>query len=223
MNTKKYYLHNGSEQEGPFDFEELKAKNISKETQIWYEELPDWISAGSIVELNDFFKQNTPPPIPPKKDSNSKAANEKKKTESWRSIFIKTALVSSAIFGGLFLFSSLDKNENQSYYENKMTVAQIEESEPLRFLRVEGKYNESFWGSEIKIEGAIINKATVSDYKDVTIRVTYYSKTKSNLGHKDHTIYEIFSPTSTTPFKFRVDNYKDVKIIDLDIVDAKPN
>ena len=27
---KKYYLHNGTESSGPFDIEELKAKNITK-------------------------------------------------------------------------------------------------------------------------------------------------------------------------------------------------
>ena len=27
---KKYYLHNGTDQQGPFDIEDLKTKNITK-------------------------------------------------------------------------------------------------------------------------------------------------------------------------------------------------
>lgn len=34
---KKYYLHDGTEQFGPFDLDELKTKNINCQTPNWYD------------------------------------------------------------------------------------------------------------------------------------------------------------------------------------------
>ena len=52
---KKYFLHNGTEQDGPFNIEELKEKKISRETSIWFEGLEEWTTAGKIEELNPIF------------------------------------------------------------------------------------------------------------------------------------------------------------------------
>lgn len=59
---KKYFYTDGSNKFGPFTMEELKEKGITRETQIWFEGLSNWQSAGSIHELNEVFKL-TPPPI----------------------------------------------------------------------------------------------------------------------------------------------------------------
>jgi len=60
---KKYYLHNGEDQEGPFDIEDLKAKNIKSSTPIWFEGIPEWTTAGTVAELIPFFSTITPPPF----------------------------------------------------------------------------------------------------------------------------------------------------------------
>lgn len=60
---KKFYLHDGTEQTGPFDIEELKSKNITKNTSIWHEGLTEWIPAGKIDELKVLFRETTPPPF----------------------------------------------------------------------------------------------------------------------------------------------------------------
>jgi len=60
---KKYYLHNGTESSGPFDIEELKAKNITKASPVWFEGMLHWKTAGEIPELNHLFTVN-PPPFP---------------------------------------------------------------------------------------------------------------------------------------------------------------
>jgi len=66
-----YYIHNGTEQEGPFQLNDLKIKKISKETPIWFEGLSDWTTAGEINELKDLFIV-TPPPF---KKTESLASN----------------------------------------------------------------------------------------------------------------------------------------------------
>jgi len=60
---KKYYLHNGIEQQGPFDIDELKNKDIKKDTPIWFDGLPDWTTAENVDEIKELIKTSTPPPF----------------------------------------------------------------------------------------------------------------------------------------------------------------
>ncbi len=57
-----FYVHNGHEQQGPFDIEELKSQSLKRDTPIWYEGLEDWIVAEKIEELKILF-QPIPPPL----------------------------------------------------------------------------------------------------------------------------------------------------------------
>lgn len=59
---KKYFLHNGTESSGPFDFEELKAKRITPKTPVWFDGMEKWKTAEAIPELNSLFTV-TPPPF----------------------------------------------------------------------------------------------------------------------------------------------------------------
>src|SRR5947209_723994 len=52
---KKYHIHVGAEQLGPFSIEELKDRNISADTPVWYNESPNWIKAGEVAELKPIF------------------------------------------------------------------------------------------------------------------------------------------------------------------------
>ncbi|MBA3664437.1 MAG: DUF4339 domain-containing protein [Bacteroidetes bacterium] len=64
---KKYYLHEENGQTGPFDIADLKAKNIQKDTSLWYEGLTEWTEAGKVDELKELFSQSTPPLLGSKK------------------------------------------------------------------------------------------------------------------------------------------------------------
>ena len=59
---KKYYIEINGQQSGPLDLENLKTKNISKETMVWYEGLDDWTKAEKVKELQSIFK-SIPPPL----------------------------------------------------------------------------------------------------------------------------------------------------------------
>ena len=99
----------------------------------------------------------------------------------------------------------------------------MENADPIRFLSADGKYNESFWGTKLKIRGEIINQATVAAYKDVTVQVTYYSKTNTVLGTNEYTLYEVYQPNTITPFRLDIENYKDVNSIGWAVIRAFPN
>lgn len=64
---KKFYLHNGTEQMGPFDLEELKTKDFTKKTPVWYEGLSEWTVAENVEELQQLLSA-VPPPFGGRKD-----------------------------------------------------------------------------------------------------------------------------------------------------------
>jgi len=59
---KKYFYTDGTNKFGPFTLDELREKNISRETKVWFQELGEWKPAGEVSELTDIFKL-VPPPI----------------------------------------------------------------------------------------------------------------------------------------------------------------
>jgi len=59
---KKYFVHNGTNQTGPFDLEELKQMQIKSDTPIWYQGVNDWQQAKMIDELKGILSE-IPPPI----------------------------------------------------------------------------------------------------------------------------------------------------------------
>ncbi len=101
-----------------------------------------------------------------------------------------------------------------------MSIEEMERSNPKQFLSASGTYKENFWGDKIKVKCEITSTATVATYKDVVIKVTYYTKTGTSLGSANHTIYEVISPNSTKTVNLKIDNYQDVSEIGWDVVSA---
>lgn len=140
----------------------------------------------------------------------------------------KTILLLSASIALLFTScnsggsssSSGNTDIPKSPEELKMELKQQEQSAPTTYLSADGTYKENFWGDKLKINCTITNKATVATYKDAVVRVTYYSKTKTELGNKDYTIYEMFAPNSSKTVEMKIDNYKDVNSIGWDVISA---
>ncbi len=48
---KKYFYSDGTNNFGPFTLEELREKNITRETKVWFQELGEWKPAGTVPEL----------------------------------------------------------------------------------------------------------------------------------------------------------------------------
>lgn len=57
---KKYYLHDGTTQHGPFDLSELEGKIITPQTLVWYESLPNWKPAAEIEEFSELLNKKVP-------------------------------------------------------------------------------------------------------------------------------------------------------------------
>ena len=98
---KAYFIHLG-QPEGPYSIEELRVKNLSKDTPVWYEGLNDWSTIGQIPELRSIAKA-TPPPFKTVGQSEyeyqlamEEFFQEKRKI-SWGTILLVTLVVASFI------------------------------------------------------------------------------------------------------------------------------
>ena len=74
---KKYYFFDGTTQHGPFTLEELRAYNITPQTSVWFDAIPQWKPAGEIPELQALFSNAAAtvpgnPPAAAQQDWNNK-------------------------------------------------------------------------------------------------------------------------------------------------------
>lgn len=65
----QFFVAVGQQQTGPFDLSTLASKaksgELTRETLVWRQGMPQWIAAGAVTELASVFG-SVPPPIPPR-------------------------------------------------------------------------------------------------------------------------------------------------------------
>lgn len=236
---KKYYLHTGNEQQGPFDLHELGRKNLRHDTPVWFDGLSDWTLAYNVEELRELIKRSMPPesvhktvnpplllkqqlpPIPP-----ALAASKKKKDKS--ELFViggAIVLLVIAILVYEMNENILSKSKtNSNSYQNKVTsVAEIEKANPKQFLTVSGTFNPNLFGTKVTIQGVVTNKATVANYKDVEVKIIFYSETGTEIDSKNYFIYDYFPAHSTTDFTLKVEKPDACTTIGIEVVRATGN
>lgn len=61
---KQYYIHNGQQEQGPFDIQQLKSKSLKNDTPIWCEGMENWTTVDKVEELKQLFNvKPSPPPL----------------------------------------------------------------------------------------------------------------------------------------------------------------
>jgi len=140
-------------------------------------------------------------------------------------LFIATALLTSCNSGsnttdGSSSTTTAPVEIPKTPEQLRAELKQQEQATPTDYLSADGTYKENFWGDKLKIKCTIHNKATLASFKDVVVRVTYYTKTKTELGTKEYTIYEIVNANSDKTVEMKIDTYKDVETIGWDVVSA---
>ena len=76
----KFFTHNGTQQQGPYDIADLEEQKIDKDTLIWHEGINEWTKANDIPELQSLFTK-TPPPLSTK---NEQSLTNSTQTNNWR-------------------------------------------------------------------------------------------------------------------------------------------
>lgn len=225
---KKYFLHIDNKVEGPFILEELKLKNLRNDTPVWYEGLAEWTTAEYVQELQVLLYSTTPPPyfpkqtIPPppinKDSSNTFTIKKKDKSNRLKILgllfsFLLLTVIIIFLLGAIFkkkseVIPEPSSNDVKTYKEKVLTIQEIEEANPSKFIEATGNYNQNFGGTKFIIHGTVDNKATVTNFKDVVLEFTFYSATKTKISTKQYIIYDYYPAHSKKEFELKVEKTK---------------
>lgn len=128
---KTYYIHNGTENSGPFLLDELKAKKITKTTLIWFEGMDEWKYAGDIAELKSILAV-VPPPlknIPPLPKEAEKIVVSQTILGLDKSIFFWACGILTLIVATLIFNTYQDNRSFELEQKNKETEFQNQQIE----------------------------------------------------------------------------------------------
>lgn len=228
--TRKYYLHDGEQQTGPFLLEDLEQHSLTSTTMVWYKGLDDWQEAGTIEELLPVINHTQPhhiddtPPLFKRRNTTKKAADQppvrksqpvvpEKRSRSgltqflW--VFALIVLVGLVIYA-IQQFRSVTTALNEetvepTYQEQILSIEDQEKANPKKFLKASGTYHETVFTGKFKIDGTIANNATVAKFKNVIIEVNYYNSKDKFISSERYTIQEVFPAGTTREFKLKTD------------------
>ena len=119
--------------------------------------------------------------------------------------------------------NSTDKKTNSpkdKYEQTKETLEETEKKNPVRFLTVSGHDKRNLLGQTV-VKGTLINTAKVASYKDVEVKLSFYSKTGSLLEEDAETIFETVAPGKSTGFKTKYFAPKGTDSVVLKVMGAK--
>ncbi len=134
--------------------------------------------------------------------------------------------------------NSYNQPQTKTPQELKAELLTQELNKPLDYLEVDngtlepqtkkvkngGLFNGyKYYPDGAIVEGNITNKATIARFKDVVVKISYYTQTNTFLDEKPYVIYEYYEPNRTKHFSIRVDVLPEqCKTFHLEITDAKP-
>lgn len=110
--------------------------------------------------------------------------------------------------------------EKEIYNVTKNSLLKKEEKDPAAFIIVKGNSKKNIVGQTV-IKGTLVNKASIATFKDVDIKLSFYSKTKALLETDKETIFEIINPGETQDFKTKYFAPKGTDSVGLQVLGAK--
>jgi hypothetical protein len=141
---------------------------------------------------------------------------QKNKMKSISGIVLVTAILISAC-------NSSDKKTDgakDKYEQTKESLEETEKKNPTRFLSVTGHDKKNLLGQTV-VKGTLSNSAKVASYKDVEIRLSFYSKTTALLEEDVETIFETIAPGKSADFKTKYFAPKGTDSVALKVMGAK--
>jgi hypothetical protein len=111
--------------------------------------------------------------------------------------------------------------KSKDKYENgKETLADTERKNADRFLLVKGKDKKNLIGQTV-IKGTIFNNAKIVTYKDISIKLSFYSKTGALLEEDQEVVYESVEPGGSKGFKSKYFTPRGTDSVVFKVVSAK--
>jgi hypothetical protein len=114
----------------------------------------------------------------------------------------------------------ISAKEETNYQKSKETLEQTEQKNPTKFLMAMGDKKKNLLGQTV-VKGSIMNHAKMVSFKDVDVKISFYSKTGALLEEDHETIYETIEPGSTVKFKTKLFSAKGTDSVGFKIEGAK--
>lgn len=130
------------------------------------------------------------------------------------------------LFASAFVFASCDNEKNyhisssDKYEKGKSSLEDIEKKNPEKFLTVSGNSKKNLLMQTV-VKGKIFNNAKIVSFKDVAIKLKFYSKTGTLLEEDTDVIYESINPGGSTSFKSKYFAPKGTDSVAISIAGAK--
>ena len=130
----------------------------------------------------------------------------------------KTLLVCCLALPGLLQACS---RAGSSAYTARAELLAQEQRAPALYLNATGTYHRPL-PNQLVLEGNIVNTATMANFKDPMLAVTWYSKTGTELDTKQYPVFELVRAQCTTHFQLKTTVPDYVATVDMGVSDAIP-
>lgn len=113
-----------------------------------------------------------------------------------------------------------EKTEKESYQLTKDELLKKEQKKPQDFITVTGYNKKNILGQTV-VKGTLVNKASVATFKDVDIKLSFYSRTQALLETDNETEYMTLGPGESKDFKTKYFAPKGTDSVALIVLGAK--
>jgi hypothetical protein len=126
---------------------------------------------------------------------------------------------------GLSFMACKEKKQEESFdkktYEVvKETLEEKEKKNPTRFIVVSNRDRKNIIGQTVVIVN-LTNNATIATYKDIALKLSFFSKTSVKLDEGNETVYETIKPGQIIKFKTKYFAPKGTDSVAVKVMDAK--
>ena len=135
--------------------------------------------------------------------------------------------IPAALFIATVIFTSCSSSTEKKtdatkdkYEQTKETLQETEKKNPVMFLTVNGHDKHNLLGQTV-VKGTLRNSAKVATYKDVQLKLTFFSKTGALLEEDAETIFETIAPGKSADFKTKYFAPKGTDSVALKVTGAK--
>jgi GYF domain 2 len=181
---ESYYFHDGLDKRGPFTLAEFKNQHLKRDTPVWKEGMQDWARAADLPELQVVFPV-TPPLF--KGGAEAKSGGNKVGRSA-----TGVGIVALILIVGLLVFAR-NRQIPPNFQYTPAPVVDPERANPVGYLSAGGTYRFNFWHTKWDISGVISNLATHTNYKDVIVKVNFYSATNTVIASEQYIVYDYFA------------------------------
>lgn len=168
---KEYYTHNGKDNRGPFNIEELKDQKITKDTPVWSNDMQNWKKAGEVDELKSILSNN-PPPL---KKLQKSEYQKPKKSNFFKYLIIAIGSIAFLAIGSNIISEGTIDQENTTHEEEDYFNIQIRNNITSLIQVSTNQYSVDAFGGISNLD-IIVTNNTDFIIDEITVAIAYIKK-----------------------------------------------